>query len=246
MIRSKISNTTLYSLFLLSPLGLGCGGEDVSEPQIESVQSNIRGTASNHHPVVGLQFGRERCSGTAIAHNVVVSAEHCLRNGDNISVLYATGSNSSAVGATAIDIRTPPSPGGISVGNSTVFPADMVFLEFPANTFSSTYSFTVDIRPANRVQVRLVGWAGRTRNSNTVEVTNSGETERDGLLYRSLVTTNDDGNGQSIAEPGDSGGAVLLNGSQLIAVIAGIGRNEAHLTAFRSAAQNALTDLLNR
>ena len=183
---------------------MGCEEEALQD--VDLAQNQIAGVpqTNGHDPVVAITIdssGR-RCTGVAIAHDVLATAAHCFR-GFEMAVQLADGANASAIGARSafgvFPIENPP---------NNLFELDFFFAQFPPNTFNSTYNISFDSNIDVGSPIVVVGYSNLTKEEVTINVGAWEIFEYENLEFGRIISEPD----SLDLELGDSGGPLLSNG----------------------------------
>ncbi len=176
----------------------------------ESQDELTSGTnTTGYAPVVRIEnSGGGKCTGTAIADDLLVTAVHCIKSDytmrDWIKVRIAHGANSSAQGAYSSYFML--SADVYDNVKDTDSDRDIAFIKFGAGTFSSWYPVASVSSSITGEAVRLVGFGGNdTKSYGDDVVTDTIWKENDNYI---IARTNNL-NGVANIESGDSGGPML-------------------------------------
>ncbi|MEM9491566.1 MAG: RICIN domain-containing protein, partial [Myxococcota bacterium] len=207
--RSLIST----SLFACTVLLGGCMELDLESDDFAAIDDSqhelTNGTnTTGFAPVVRIENSSGgKCTGTAIADDLLVTAVHCLKSGNSvrswIKVRVAHGANSSAQGAYSSYFMM--SADVYDNVYDTDSDRDIAFVKFGAGTFSSWYSLGRVESSINGENVRLIGFGGNDTKSYGDDVVTA-TVSKD---YGYMIARTNNSNGVTNTESGDSGGPML-------------------------------------
>ncbi|MEZ4293808.1 MAG: RICIN domain-containing protein [Polyangiaceae bacterium] len=200
---------------------------DLDEETGESAEALVNGTTTTGFvPVVRISWTKSYscglfnldtctethlCTATAISDDMLVTASHCVKDGqseaDYIKVEVAHGANSGSAGKTSSYlIMSEDIYNNISSNDyNSYYYRDFAFVKFGAGTFSDWYDTTYVSSSPVGTSVVKVGFGGDSTKEYGTKTIGATTTHTSGA-YRTSYTTRTSG---AYNENGDSGGPIL-------------------------------------
>lgn len=230
----------------------GLDGDELLEVGTGTSELQNGTDTTDYHPVVRIENSAGgKCTGTAIADDMLVTAFHCLKSGDSvrdwIKIRKAHGSNASSEGATSsYFIMSEDLYDNYTVENSNgsdYYKRDLAFVKFGSGTFSSYYPLQSVSSSLTGTTLRLIGFGGNDTKSYGDDVVTT-TVWKDSNDYAYVRT--DNSNSVANTENGDSGGPLLIavGGSyEVLGVLYGSGIHSLYTAAVESYLAPVFDDL---
>ncbi|NVB37318.1 ricin-type beta-trefoil lectin domain protein [Pseudenhygromyxa sp. WMMC2535] len=201
----------------LTPLTEGI--DEIESPTADAKPRLNDGTSTTDFtPVVRIESSANTtCTATAIADDLLVTAAHCLKSGDNvfdwIKVREGNGDNDDAEGKYSSHfIMSEDIYDNYTIEDSAYsdyYSRDIAFVKFGKGTFASTYPLgsIANNSDLNGDDVILIGFGGNDTKHYGAETVTSVVTYSGNTDYK--YATTDNKNSIANVESGDSGGPML-------------------------------------
>ena len=232
---------------------LGIDGAPIGPEQRPALNQGTATTAFS--PVVHIQTADNGlCTATAISDEVLVTATHCLKQGDDVTswikVRKAHGANSGSEGeSSSYFMMSEDIYDNYYVeesNGSDYYSRDIAFVKFAPGTFSAWYPLgsTAQTSDLNGDDVILIGFGGTDTKHYGPEVVTS--VTAYGSLY--MYAKTDNTNNVANTEKGDSGGPMLRavgNSYEVVGVLYGSNNSSSFHPVITDHVYNHITPILN-